>query len=412
MEPTAEAEISARIARHGQIGFAEFMDLALYHPGDGYYRRRPAAGASGDYYTSPAAHPAFGALLTLELRRMWQLLGRPSPFYVIEAGAGSGLLARDVTGYALRLAGDFAEALRYVALDRVPPPIGSERTPGGYQRVVARGIPLAGIVGCILSNELFAAFPVHRFEVHERSIKEVYVGAKNGELVERLGTPSTPQLARRLESLGPDLPDGYRGEVNLGIGPWMAEVAAALKRGFVLTIDYGYEEDELYSPARTMGTLQTYYRHTGGASPYRRVGSQDITAHVDFSALVSLGAQAGLASLWSGTQNGFLRGLGLDRWLQRLRSEDLGQRERDANMMGMRDLIRPDGLGRFRVLLQEKDTGVADPGLIQARLDESEFDGLPLPLLRSDHAPLLEGRYPQTTWLIDDPFSFSPEGEG
>ena len=412
VEPTAEGEIRARIARHGEITFAEFMELALYHPRDGYYSRGPVVGARGDYYTSPAAHPAFGALVAIELRRMWQLLGRPSPFYAIEAGAGSGLLARDVTEYAPRLAGGFADALRYVALDRIPPPAGSGRSPRRYQRVLAHGVPLAGIVGCILSNELFDAFPVHRFEVHERSIKEVYVGAANSDFVERLGEPSSPQLARRLDRLGRDLPDGYRGEITLGIGPWMAAVAGALNRGFVLTVDYGYEEDELYSPARAMGTLQTYYRHTDGASPYRRVGSQDITAHVDFSALDYHGASLGLASLGTVTQARFLQGLGLEGWLQRLRTEDLGQQERDANMMGMRDLVRPDGLGRFRVLVQEKGTGIADPGLLLGLSDKSEADDLPLPLLRPDHIPLLAGRYPHTTWQLDELFSVPPEGEG
>ena len=384
------------------------MDLALYHPRDGYYRRGPAAGADGDYYTSPEAHPAFGALLALALRRMWHLLDRPFPFYAIEAGAGRGLLATDVTRYARALGDGFADALDYVALDRVPPPI----TPEPFQRVVADGVPLSGIVGCILSNELFDAFPVHRFEVREGSIKEVYVGLEGSEFVERLGEPSSPRLAHRLESLGRDLPDGYRGEVNPGIGPWMAAAAASLERGFVLSIDYGYEEDELYSPARSMGTLQTYYRHTDNGSPYRRVGLQDITAHVDFSALVSHGEQAGLASLGAVTQAGFLRGLGLDRWLQRLRSEDLRQRERDANMMGMLDLVRPEGLGRFRELVQEKGTGVADPGLLQGDSDTSEAGDPPLPLLRPDHIPLMAGRYPQTSWETDDLLSFSQGWEG
>ena len=158
--------------------------------------------------------------------------------------------------------------------------------------------------------------------------------------------------------------------------------------------------------------MQTYYRHTDGASPYQRIGSQDITAHVDFSALASHGAKVGLTSLGTVTQARFLRGLGLDRWLQRLRTEDLGQQERDANMMGMRDLVRPDGLGRFRVLVQEKGTGIANSGLLQVRSDTSEADGLPLPMLRPDHISLLAGRYPQATWRLDDLFFPPSEGEG
>ena len=243
---------------------------------------------------------------------------------------------------------------------------------------------------------------------------------RDGRFVEVLDKPSTPLLARRLDDLGLDLPEGYRGEVNLGIGLWMAEVANALKRGFVLTIDYGYEARDLYSPDRARGTVQTYYRHTTGSSPYQHVGMQDITAHVDFSLVVSEGEAVGLRPVMMCSQADFLNGLGLDRWMSRLRVgrggeiASLAQRELHANLMAMRELVNTDGLGGFKVLLQEKGAGITDPrhvGRFVGQPDELTvcIDDLPIPLRRSDHVPLTEGRYPHTTW---DPGELWPWGEG
>jgi len=418
MTTQAEHEIRRRITESGKITFAEFMEVALYHPVDGYYTSK-RIGATGDYYTSPKAHPAFGASIAVELHAMWEALGRPSRFDAVEMGAGIGQLARDVVDYSQSLPGGFGDALRYVAVDRASPALrhsGFRRNDGG-RRVTSNALPFEGLVGCVLSNELLDAFPVHRFEIEDGAVREVYVTLTDGAFTEVLDEPSTPLLAERLVPLRPStssgrtvevpfgrlragsgrgLADGFRGEVNSGIGPWMAEVAAALDRGFVLTIDYGYEAAELYSEKRPRGTLQTYSRHTQGADPYRDVGRQDLTAHVDFSAVVADGEAVGLrpVALWS--QASFLRGLGLDSWMRRLRSEVQPQRERDANMMAMRDLVRPDGLGAFKVLVQEKGSGVGDPPRLSP--DASPASGLPVPLLGAGHIRLLEGRYSDAIW--------------
>ena len=162
---SSESEIRARIARLGKITFAEFMETALYHPTGGYYARRPYVGAHADYFTSPAAHPAFGALISIYLLRMWDALGRPSAFYAVEMGAGDGLLAREVVEFAQRLTRPFGDALHYVALDRSTPHGTRDAASGAYQRIVAAGSPVAGIVGCFISNELVDSFPVHRFKI-------------------------------------------------------------------------------------------------------------------------------------------------------------------------------------------------------------------------------------------------------
>jgi SAM-dependent MidA family methyltransferase len=398
----AEAEIRDRIRRHGKITFAEFMDLALYHPAGGYYARAPEIGAKGDFFTSPGAHPAFGALLAQLLVRMRELIGKSSPFWVVELGAGNGLLSRDILGYLKALATvTVHEQLNYVAVERAAHP----EKRGHVAQVMSERIPFEGMVGCILSNELLDAFPVHRFQVKGGKPYEVYVSLDGqGKFIESLGTPSSPTLGRKLEAAAHWLPEGTRGGINLAVGPWMNEVSRALKRGFVVTIDYGYEARQDSLTATPSGTLQTYFHHVSAGSPYQRIGRQDITAHVDFSAVIAEGEGHGLRPLALLSQADFLRRLGLDRFIERLRSEALPAQVREANLTGMRALMKHGGLGDFKVLIQEKATGVGD---IADLLTPSGSHGqsrtavFPLPLLDSGHTPLLEGGYPHAAWQPD-----------
>ncbi len=390
MTTDAEQAIRDRIAQRGRVTFAEFMEAALYGPHGGYYT---GAGPDADYYTSPAAHPAFGALIAVRLSRMWEAMGRPGRFTAVEMGSGSGLLACDIVGYARRALGPFADALDYVTVDRAR----SGRADDAVRHVVASRMPFAGVVGCVLSNELLDAFPVRRFEVRDGRVLEVYVVARDGRLVEEMDEPSTPGLADYVEGLGVDLRDGFRGEMNTGIAPWSADVAASLERGFVLTIDYGYVREEL-GPAGTADTVQGYYRHTGGASPYERVGEQDLTAHVDFTHVVEEGRRAGLLPFSLRSQGRFLDEAGLRVWIERMRREPMPEPHRMANLVGMRDLIKPDGLGAFKVLLQAKDDASLD-GLAEGGPTPEE---LPLPTLTDEHARLLEARYPHLAWQPDD----------
>ena len=377
----AEREIRRRIEREGAIPFAEFMELALYHP-DGYYAARRGIGASGDYYTSPIVHPAFGALISVQLRVMWETLGRPSRFHVVEAGAGDGTLARDILSFAGEWSEEFAGALSYVAVDRAPSSADGERD--GVRWIRDGGLPLSGIVGCVLSNELLDAFPVHRFAIEDGELRELYVTLdEDGRLGERLGAPSTPAIGERLSRLGRQLPDGFRGEVNLGIEGWTRASSSALERGYVLTIDYGAEADALYSDARSGGTFQTHYRHVGGSSPYQRIGRQDMTAHVDFSALPDAGRDIGLRPVFLTTQGEFLRSLGLDGMMSSMGDSGLDARELAANLRAMSELAKPDGLGGFRVLVQEKRSGISRSSELLP--DGALLGGLPLPLMRGDN---------------------------
>ena len=354
----AEREIRRLIAERGAIPFRDFMRLALYHP-DGYYPSRRRIGADGDYFTSPTLHPAFGALLAIQIQAMWRALGRPSPFRIIEPGAGDGALARDIIAFCQARLQDFARAVRYVAIDRSPPSSGRARTSSGVSWIKSDRLPLRGEVGCVVSNELLDAFPVHRFAIQNGEPVEIHVGiSPDGGFVETLRAPSSDAVRERLNRLQFALPDGFRGEVNPEIGAWASSATDALERGFVITIDYGGEADEIYAPRRSRGTFQTHYRHVAGSSPYQRIGRQDMTAHVDFTDLIERGASAGLRPVFLTTQAEFLTSLGVREMERSLRESRADRAETRAGVRALRQLTQPDGLGGFRVLVQEKNSGI------------------------------------------------------
>ena len=399
MEDGLEGDIKKLIVDRGRITFAKFMEMALFSPRGGYYTSEEHR-KERDYYTAPVAHPVFGALVALQLEQMWELMGSPSPFYVLEVGAGGGVLARDILAYSSGLTSAFSNALEYIGVDYEPP----LRFQVDTQPIKAYGLPFRDVVGCVLSNELLDAFPVHRFAIQEDRLKEVYVTLEEAELVEVLDEPSTPRLEQRLSCLGLDLPEGFQGEVNLAMDAWIEEISRVLKRGFVLTIDYGHVAQDMYSSGRSRGTLRCYYRHVLESSPYRRIGRQDITAHVDFSSLMRSGEDHGLAPVGFTPQREFLHNLGFSRFLDFLGERQLPQRERDANRMGMLELVKAGEMGDFKVLAQAK-------GLYQG-IDLLGFDSNsplqkgsqavkelpPLPLISTGHLDLMAGRYPHLSW--------------
>ncbi len=392
-----------RVTSQGKITFAEFMTLALYWPWGGYYTTTSASDLAGDYFTSPAAHPVFGGLLALQLEEMWRLLGCPRPFVVVEPGAGTGQLARDITAYADHLDASFRQALQYVAVDRSAR-LASTSGDAPFRRLIAARLPMRGVTGCVLSNELLDALPVHRVTLRSGRLREIYVAYEDGRFQEVEDEPLTPLLAARLAEEGVSLEEGQRAEVCLELETWVQEVAAALDRGFVLTIDYGYQAQELYSRQRFPGTLRCYYQHTLASSPYVRLGEQDITAHVDFTAVISLGAGYGLASQPLLTQASFLNSLGLRAFQRRLATSGLGQRERDANRMAMLELARAGGMGDFKVLVQGKNVDASAITGVRGASAEwmDRLERLPLPLLDAKHLSLMEARYPHTAQSLGD----------
>ncbi len=407
-----EELIKERIGVAWRITFAEFMELVLYHPELGYYSQaKERIGAAGDFYTSPASHPLFGALIALQLEQMWQLLGSPSSFTVVEVGAGKGLLAKAVIDYLPNLIPAFAGSINYVAIERnkaqtLHPPQPSRAAPASGL-VPESSLP-DRVTGCFLSNELPDALPVHRVTMREGRLWEIYVALQNNSFREFLDEPSSPLLEQQLTSEGITLAEGQTAEVNLEAAQWMENVAQRLDRGFVLTIDYGFLAQEQYSEKRRQGTLMAYYRHTTGDNPYTCLGEQDITSHVDFTSLILAGERKGLRVDGCTTQRQFLQNLGLKAFLQALALKGLSQYDYTANRFAILELIKPGEFGDFKVLVQSKGLGPLNLYGLTAnnemgkRLLANRSD-LAVPILGAEHIPLLAGKYPHLAFAPDIP---------
>jgi SAM-dependent MidA family methyltransferase len=375
--------IAQQIAERSEqcIPFAEFMDLALYHPQFGYYATRAKAiGAQGDFFTSPHLGADFGELLAEQFVQMWEILQCPQPFTLVEMGAGQGLLALDILRYLHRTYPEFYACLEYLIVEKAAALITAQQRQ--LQSLAATGVALRwcsladlppnSITGCCFSNELVDAFPVHQFMLAAGQLQEVYVTAIQDQSLiqfrELLDRPSTDRLLAYFDLLGIELssanyPDHYRSEINLAALDWITAVADRLHRGYVLTIDYGYPAQRYYHPARSEGTLQCYYQHAHHANPYIYVGQQDITAHVNFTALERQGEQCGLRTIGFVQQGLFLMALGLSDRIAALSQSDSTDSSEINRRLQQRDalhqLINPLGLGNFGVLIQAK--GLADP---------------------------------------------------
>lgn len=388
----AEDEIRRRLSDKGRLTFAEFMEVALYHPGGGYYTSGERVGAAGDYYTSPSVHPAFGALLSVQLFQAWQLLGLPVPFIIVEAGAGNGLLSRDILASASDLPAPFRESLRYLCIDRRTS-AGLETGSAGASRICSSGLPLRDLAGCVLSNELLDAMPVHQVTWQGGGLKELYVVSQDGELAMHADEPSTRLLEQRLRALGVRLQEGQVAEVNLAMDGWIEGVAESLDRGLVLLIDYGRSAGDLYSPTeRIRGTLTTFRNHLQTDRPLEHIGQQDMSAQVDFTTVAGAATGAGLDVLGYSSQAEFLHNLGVARLLERIAAVPGSRR---SGLMSMRELIKPEGLGAFRVMALGRNIGQPALWGFHNSNDPAELvDQLPLPAPTPEHVDLLAGRYP------------------
>ena len=380
------SSIHDRIRVEGRITFADYMAASLYEPGLGYYTSAGRkVGAEGDFYTSSNVHALFGRLLAREIVRMDELLGEPERFDLVEVGGGNGRLARDILDYLsaeapatyARLACRLIEAeptLRSVQAEMLGPH--ALRTSWSSPGELSSG--KLSLVGCVYSNELIDSFPVHLVEMTPHGLREIYVGLREGEFMEEVGELSTLELAVYLERIGITLSEGKRAEINLVAPRWLTGVAGSLRRGFVLTVDYGYEALDLFSPGRMAGTLLCYHQHQVEDSPYLRPGEQDITSHVDFTTLMKVGEDVGLATVWFGEQYRFLLAVGFMEEMMRLESSDAPLEEKLKVRLLMKKLILPEGgMGdTFRVLVQAK--GVESPQLRCLR-DWTSIDNERLP---------------------------------
>jgi SAM-dependent MidA family methyltransferase len=354
--------ILSEIAARGPITFRRFMELVLYHPRHGYYNsERPVIGSQGDYVTSPEVSPLFGAIAGRQLAEVWHLLGRPRPFTVVEAGPGNGTMALDLLWWAARIEPEMRGSLRYVLVEQGTAQRERQRRLLSDEPCVcwSESLP-GGITGCIISNELLDALPVHVVGVDGARLQEAYVAANDGGFKEVWDGPSLPALEAYFDPLGRLPAEGSRAEVNLEAPRWVTEAAAALDRGLLLTLDYGYPAAALYAPWRRQGTLLCFSRHVANDDPYVRVGRQDITAHVDFTSVARAGLAAGLSLAGFTTQREWLTALGIHDALQLPEGAAPGE-EYIARHRAISELVEPAGLGRIRVLALTRGLDGASP---------------------------------------------------
>lgn len=362
--------IREEVKAAGPISFARFMDLALYHPLYGYYASRPGRiGPDGDFFTASDVGNAFGRCMARQIIDVDRRIGPLDPFHIVEVGAGRGLLARDVLDALDELRPELARRVRYVMVDR------SQSMREGAARRVPEATVLApeelgsGHQGCLLAVELFDALPVHRVRRHGDSLVEVRVDVdSSGGLVEREAPASAEllEVARRY-GVAPD--DEMEAEIALGAPSELERLAQAIERGVMIVVDYGMSAARLYDRERRRGTLLAYRGHTTNEDYLSRPGQQDLTAHVNFTALEDHARKCALEVQGSTTQDRFLVSNGV---LEEFEQPDL-EAARDPRRVKRRlqamQLIHPEGMGRtFRVLMLSKGcegldglSGLTDP---------------------------------------------------
>jgi SAM-dependent MidA family methyltransferase len=349
-----QALIRQRIRECGPMTVAAFMEIALYHPECGYYARASRrSGSAGDFFTSADTGPLFGELLAVHIANMAASLGSDArPFTIVEAGAGDGRLAHAMMRALERTIPSLAARTRLHLVERSALARAAQRRrlePWQDRAVASESLP-DRFEGVLVANELLDAMPVHQLQIDGDQVREVFVVLEGERLVTRAAAVSDPALTIPLTAAGVTLAPGSRAEVSPAAVHWVRDAARRLERGFLILIDYG--RDALFG-ANPEGTLTTFRRHhqPDGTSPapwLDQPGSQDITAHVDFTAVRTAAESEGCVTLGFMDQTYFL----LAAAARRLDSFDVAERQ------SFKTLILPGGLGStMKVLVLGKQVG-------------------------------------------------------
>ncbi len=363
--PLAEL-LAERIRSHGPITFAQYMEACLYHPEYGYYSRANHPHRN-DYYTSVDLRPIFGRLLARQLYEVWVLMGRPAPFWLVEAGAGTGDLARQVLDFLSGSFGDFYSVLDYAAVEMSPTrrathlaALARHLAEGRAQSVAE--LPTNVAAGCIFSNELLDALPVHRVVQGRDGLREIYVDFAGDRFCERIGPVSAPEIHEYFAEQGIALAEGQQAEAGLAACRWILQAGRRLGRGIVLTIDYGREAPELYDERHMRGTVLAYARHRASEDFYRAPGEQDLTAHVNFTALDLWGRRTGLERTGLTSQSSFLLAIARRSGFADLERKGASEARQLQARLLFKTLIHPEGMGEtFHIFAQHK--GIERPTL-------------------------------------------------
>jgi len=356
--PLAEL-LADRIRRFGPLTFADYMRECLYHPVHGYYSKAESK-RFADYYTSVDVHPIFARLLARQFAEMWEGLGRPAEFALVEAGAGAGRFAGHVLDFCEAKLPAFYDVLRYAAVERSASR--REQAAMHAKRHAAAGhfaawaeIPAHIAAGCFFSNELVDALPVHRVVMVGGTLKEILADFRDGHFIDVLAPLSTCGISEYFAAQSIVLCEGQHAEAGLEACDWITEIARRLERGYVLTIDYGHPAAELFDEHHMRGTLLAYQHHRASEEFYASPGEQDLTAHVNFTALETWGKRSGLETAGITSQTAFLLALGQGNEFADLYDEGQSEADRMRARLQLKTLIHPEGMGeRFQVLIQRK----------------------------------------------------------
>lgn len=360
-----EQMIVQKIRRHGPLSFHDFMEMCLYYPRLGYYTSaKEKIGTSGDYYTSSTLGPVFGALLARQLEEMWQLLDRQH-FTIVEYGAGMGYLCHDILDHLKKKNPEFYEHLRYCIIEKSEAMQQNEQIHLPSDKVCWLNSiqEIKGFQGCVLSNELLDNFAVHQVCM-QKELMEIFVDYQNGFTEVLKPAPAT--LSQYFSDLKVQLNEGFRTEINLEAISWLSEIADSLEKGYIITIDYGYSSVQLYQQSHSQGTLTCYHQHQINFDPYQHIGRQDITAHVNFSALCHYGLQNGLNCLGLISQAHFLLALGFKNYFieEKQAPKNLLRQVQTENFLTHTLLV--DMGSKYKVLVQGK--GVPQKVLMGLRI--------------------------------------------
>jgi len=349
----------------GAIPFRRFMELALYDPNHGYYASgRAGVGKEGDFFTSVSVGSIYGRLLASVCREVWERLGKPSRFTIVEQGANDGRMARDILEEIARSGDTFGTAVKFVIVEPFAVNLDKQRaTLLSFPNIswVSSVEELPSFTGIHLSNELLDAFPVDSFRWNGSEWEEERVECRGGDLAWCSRRIADPELQQATEGLPTNLPPGFRIEVNPGIDPWLSCLHAKLEQGLVLTVDYGQAGDDRYAPHRADGTLLAFEKHERFNDPLHKPGLRDITAQVDFTALARSAQDVGFDILAYSDQHHFLVGAA-EPWLRSL--GDFTQRGDDARqeLGALQTLLNPGSMGiQFKAIAFGKGFPAAPP---------------------------------------------------
>jgi SAM-dependent MidA family methyltransferase len=357
--------IKEEIRRKGRITFERYMELALYHPQHGYYSSGTASiGKAGDFYTSSQATRMYGTVMA----EAYIKLAAKSGADFVEMGAGEGLFAADFLRALARSHPVEYESCRYFIVESAGGMAAKQKEAlAGFGNTVIWTEDLNGlpdIEGVFFSNELVDAFPFHRVKQDRDGLSEIYVclqrvqgeqGGQGAKIAFEAGPLSTQELAEYFNRLMVTLPIGMTTEANLKISDWLGKIGGKLKKGFVITVDYGYSAEQYYSPSKINGTAFCHYKHSINEDFFERVGEQDITAHVDFTTVSLEGKGSGLATKLFCDQGQFLMET-LPWFEESARRTNTSLEELMEAGQGIKTLLHPEWLGgAFKVLVQSKE---------------------------------------------------------